>query len=100
MLEALQPIVIQSLMVIIPAATAWAVAWFRSRAQRSVVEQATVEAEAAGHRQGLRGVKKKELAMTLSSERMGAFTRPSPERLEEMVEDAVPQAAITVPPPR
>lgn len=100
MLEVLQTMVIQSLMLIVPVATAWAVAWFRTRTQHEVVEQATIEAEAMGHREGASGEQKKQMAMTLSTTRMGPWVRPSPERLGSMVEDAVPKAAATVPPPK
>lgn len=98
MLETLQAIVVQSLMLIVPAATAWAVAWFRARTQREVVEQATIEAEAMGHRTGAKGVEKRDFALTLSSTRLNSLTRPSPERLEELVEKAVPGARRSVPP--
>jgi hypothetical protein len=99
MWEAVEAAMIQALLVLIPLATAWAGAWLRARTQRQVVQQAAEEAEAEGHRHGLRGAEKKEMALTLSSTRLGAFTRPSPERLDEMVEDAVPEAKRTVPPP-
>ena len=100
MLEALEVILVQALAVIVPAVSALVVAWLRAKTQKQVVEQATIEAEAAGHRDGLDGGKKKELALTLSSTRMGAFTRPSPERLDAMVEEAVPIARASVRPPK
>ena len=97
-MEALQAIVVQSLIIIVPLATAWAAQWFRARTQRQVVEQATIEAEAMGHRTGAKGPEKKSLALTLSSTRLGPLTRPTTERLEAMVEEAVPGARRSVPP--
>lgn len=99
-MEALEAIFTQAAVLIVPAFSAWAVAWFRAREQRAVVEQATIEAEAMGHREGASGEQKKQMAMTLSSTRMRPWVRPSPERLGSMVEDAVPNAAATVPPPK
>lgn len=98
-MEDLEPILVQSAMLIIPSLTAWLLAWVRVKTQRSVVEQATIEVEAAGYVRSMSGPAKKELAMTLARVRMGAFTRPSQSRLDGMVEAAVPVAVATVPPP-
>ncbi len=100
MLEALEPFIVQALMALGTAATAWAVQWFRARTQRLVVEQATIEAESMGHRTGAKGVEKRDFALTLSATRLNSLTRPSPERLEELVEKAVPGARRSVPPPK
>ncbi len=99
MWDTLEPFIVQALMAIGTAATAWAVQWFRTRTQRIVVEQATIEAEAMGHRTGAKGDEKLSHAITVSSMRLGPLTRPTATRLEEMVEQAVPRAAATVPPP-
>ena len=93
------PYLVQGLIAIITAGVPLVVALFRARTQRLVVEQATAEAEARGHREGLRGGKKKTLAVTLAGERLGPWTRPSPERLGTMVEAALPQTRASVPPP-
>ena len=70
------------------------------RDRRLVVEQATIEAESMGHRTGAKGVEKRDFALTLSATRLNSLTRPSPERLEELVEKAVPGARRSVPPPK
>ena len=53
-----------------------------------------------GHRTGAKGVEKRDFALTLSATRLNSLTRPSPERLEELVEKAVPGARRSVPPPK
>jgi len=96
MWEELEPIITNALAAVIPAAAMWAVAWFRMRTQRQVVQRAAEEAEAEGSRHGLPHPEKKELALTLSSTRMGLLTRPSPAKLDAMVDEA----QRSVPPPK
>lgn len=99
MLDDLTPILVQSVSAILAALTPFIAAWLRARTRRLVVEQAATEAEAAGHRDGLSGAQKKQLAITLSGERLGLFTSMSEAEIDAMVEGALPQARTSARPP-
>ncbi len=99
-MDAVTEALAQSLAGLIPIAAAWAAAWFRTRIQKQVVEQATIEAENRGVREGMKGDHKKQLAVTLSQERLNVFMRPNAERLDAMVEQAVPIARASIRPPK
>ena len=97
--QAVELYLVQGLIAIIGAGVPFVVAWFRSRTQRLVIEQAATEAEALGFREGMSGARKKEFATTLATSRMGMLTMPGKERLDRMVEEALPAARKSIPPP-
>lgn len=97
----IEPLLANAVIAILTAGVPFLVAWLRSRTQRMVVEQATTEAEAKGHRVPLSGPAKKQLAMSIAGERLGGWTTLSDERLSILVEDVLPQARMSArPPPR
>ncbi len=95
-----ESLLFEALKGLIPLLGSLIMAWCRDRIQRLAVEKATCEAEAMGHESGaFNGAAKKAYALGLSNARLGILTRPAPDRLDAMVEAAVPMAARTVPPP-
>lgn len=101
-IKALAPYLLEAAIGLVAALGSYVAAWFRTREQRLVVQQATDEVEAEGHRDPtMRGERKRARAITLVGQRMGTLTLPGAVRLDQLLDDAVPnsQASIAPAPP-
>lgn len=99
LLAAVAPFLVEGIIGIVTAVSSFVVAWIRAQTQRVVVQQVTDEVEVEGQIDPkLRGDAKRELAAKRATQRMNVLVRPSPKRMDTLINLAVPKSRTTIPP--
>jgi hypothetical protein len=101
MWQALEPVILQALVVLIPAVTALVLAWLRARAQVTLARECVQEIETeAEHKPHLRGPIKLAMAVSRMKARSSVLTKPTTNRAEDLVEKVLPSVKAHSMPPR